>query len=203
LLNESGNVARSAEVAYAQDNGGPNYFDGFDPAREVDRRRKPETRRTFEVAEMWEVHHEICRRLLLGQKASHIAEDLGVSKAMVSYVRNSRVVQEKLKTMEGARDAETVDLAKEIREQAPKALRLLKKIIEGEVDAPITTRAREANNWLDRAGYAPVKRVEGQFAHAHFTADEIEEIKRRAVENGFALPSPANKVVDAEVVNDG
>jgi predicted transcriptional regulator len=138
---------------------------------------------------MWEVHHEVARRLLLGQKASHIAEDLGVSEAMVSYVRNSRVVQEKLDTMSAARDAETVDIAKDIREKAPAALRLLEKIIQGEIDAPITSRAREANNWLDRAGFGAVRRVEGQFTTAHFTADDIETIKRRAIENGFAKPS--------------
>ena len=95
--------------------------------------------------------------------------------------------------MQGARDAETVDLAVEIRKQAPKALKLLHKIIEGEIDAPVTTRAREANNWLDRAGYGAVKRVEGQFSHAHFSPEEIEDIKRRAIENGFARPSKANQ----------
>jgi predicted transcriptional regulator len=171
----------------------PNYFDGLDPRRLVDRREKPQTRKTFEVAELHETHHEIMRRLLLGQKSSAIAEDLGVSRAMVSYVKNSRVVQERLNEMQGARDAETVDLAVEIRKQAPKALKLLNKIIEGEIDAPITTRAREANNWLDRAGFGAVKRVEGNFAHAHFTPEEIEDIKRRAIENGFARPSAATK----------
>ena len=165
--------------------GRPNYFDGLDPAREVDRRRKPETRRTFEVSKMWEIHDEITRRILLGQKGSHIAEDLGVSKAMVSYVRNSRVVKEKLELMSGARDAKAVDLAIEIKEHAPEALEVLKKIIDGDIDAPITTRAREANNWLDRAGYGAVKNINARHVVAHFTADEIEDIKRRAIENGF------------------
>lgn len=171
----------------------PSYFNGADPAREVDRRRRANgERRTFEVSKMWEVHHEICRRLLLGQKASRIAEDLKVTEAMVSYVRNSRVVMDRLEEMKGARDANTIDLAKAIREKAPTALKLLSRIIEGEIDAPITTRAREANNWLDRAGYAAVRTIQAQHVHAHFTAEEIEDIKRRAIENGFAKPSPLN-----------
>jgi len=172
----------------------PNYFNGDDPLRQVDRRESsPGDRKTFEVSKLWDTHHEIIRRLLLGQKSSEIAADLDVSRAMVSYVKNSKIVKEKLELMRGARDAETVDLAKEIRERAPVALKLLSKVIEGEIDAPITTRAREANNWLDRAGYGAVKTVQAQHVHAHFSTDEIEAIKRRAVENGFARPSKLNE----------
>lgn len=180
----------------------PNYFDGADPRRLVDRREKPQTRKTFEVAEIHETHHEIMRRLLLGQKSADIAEDLGISRAMVSYVKNSRIVQERLSEMQGARDANTVDIAKDIREKAPVALQLLEKVIRGEIDAPITTRAREANNWLDRAGFTAVRRIEGQFAHAHFTAEEIEAIKQRAIENGFARPSKPT-IARGDIIVDG
>jgi len=178
----------------------PDYFNGSDPLREIDRRRKPETRRTFEVSKMWEIHNEITRRLFLGQKASHIAEDLDVSKAMVSYVRNSRVVQDKLQLMEGARDAKTVDLAVKIREEAPKALVILEKIMNGDIDAPVGLRAKEANNWLDRAGYSAVRTINASHVVAHFTADEIENIKQKAIENGFARPDPT--VIDVTPENE-
>lgn len=171
----------------------PDYFNGDDPLREIDRREKPEDRRTFEVARLWDTHHEIIRRLLLGQKSSQIADDLDVSRAMVSYVKNSKIVKEKLAMMRDARDAETVDLSKRIRNEAPKALELLNKIIEGDIDAPVTVRAREANNWLDRAGYGAVKNVRTENLHGHFTTKDIEEIKRRAIENGFAKVSPLNE----------
>jgi len=171
----------------------PDYFDGQDVLREVDRRTKPETRKTFEVGKIWSSHEEIIRRLLLGQKATSIARNLDCSAAMVGYVKNSKVVQDKLAVMSAARDASTVDIAKEIREKAPIALKLLEKVIAGDVDAPITTRAREANNWLDRAGFSPVRNIHTQNVSAHFTADEIDEIKRRAVENGFARKSVLNE----------
>jgi hypothetical protein len=192
LAGEQGSQSRGPNIGERSER--PNYFDGADPARQVDRRHRGSDgdRKHFEVSKMWEVHHEICRRLLLGQKASHIARDLEVSEVMVSYVRNSRVVQDRLAEMKGARDANTVDLAKAIREKAPTALKLLERIIEGEVDAPITTRAREANNWLDRAGFAAVRTIQAQHVHAHFTAEEIEALKQRAVENGFAKPSPTS-----------
>jgi len=183
-----------AENGQSAENGQrPNYFDGEDPLRAIDRRTKPATRKTFEVKKIWETHEEIIRRLLLGQKASLIAEQLGVSKAMVSYVRNSRVVKDKLTTMRAARDAETIDLAKEIRAKAPKALALLEKIVNGDIDAPITTRAREANNWLDRAGFSPVRNLQANVNVSHFTPQDIEEIKRRAVKHGFAQKSPLNE----------
>jgi hypothetical protein len=172
----------------------PDYFNGDDPRRSVDRREKPGTRKTFEVSKIWAQHDEIIRRLLLGQKATNIAADMGVSSATVNYVRKSPVVQDKLQTMRAARDADTVDLAKEIRAKAPIALGLLEKVINGDVDAPISVRTREAGNWLDRAGYSPVRNLQANVNVSHFTPEDIEDIKRRAVENGFARPSSIKNV---------
>lgn len=171
----------------------PDYFDGQDPLRQIDRREKPAERRTFEVAKIWEQHAEIIRRLLVGQKAANIAEDMGISRAMVSYVRKSRIVQERLLELQAERDSKTIDMAKYIKEKAPEALRLLEKIIDGDIDAPVGLRAREANNWLDRAGYSPVRNLNAQHVVAHFTSEEIDDIKRRAVENGFAKRSVLNE----------
>lgn len=182
-------------------NGGqPDYFDGSDPRRAIDRRERPETRKTFEVSKIWESHEEIIRRLMLGQKATNIAQDMGVSSAMVNYVRKSPVVQDKLQLMCAARDADTIDLAKEIREKAPIALQVLEKVINGDIDAPITVRAREAGNWLDRAGFSPVRNLQANINVSHFTAEDIAEIKRRAVENGFARESSLTNVTPAPAV---
>jgi len=164
-----------------------------------ERRVAPDKKRTFEVSEMWDVHHEIVRRLLIGQKVVNIARDLGVSEAMVSYTRNSPIVREKLEIMKGARDAETLDLAKRIRENAPQSLKLLEDIISGEVDGvPIGVglRAKEANTMLARSGFGPVQNIKGAIVHGHYTSDEIDEIKRRAVEDGLK----SGLVVEGEVV---
>ena len=173
------------------------YYNGN---RGPDERRVAHSeKRAFEVSEMWEVHHEIVRRLVLGQKNADIARDLKVSPAMVSYVRNSPVVRDKLEVMKGARDADTIDLAKRIREDAPQALRLLEDIIAGEVDGQevaVGLRAREANNMMNRAGYAPVQNIKGQILHAHYDAEDIEDIKKRAHEDGLK----SGLVIEAEVV---
>jgi len=170
--------------------------------REPDQRfAEPGDRKQFEVQELWEVHHEIIRRLLLGQKGSHIARDLGVSQSMISYVRNSSVVKDKLEIMKGARDADTLDLAKRIRENAPTALRLLEDVIDGQVDTadgekmevPLGMRVKEAGTMLSRAGYGPITNLKGQFAHGHFTKEDIDDIKSRARKDGIKSGS----VIDA------
>lgn len=160
----------------------------------------PGERRTFQVDHIWESHHEVMRRILLGQKNTEIAQATGLTTATISYIRNSPVIQEHLQIMEGARDAKTVDLAAEIRACAPIAHELLKDIVQGEGDSlrgekpTLGQRAKEANNLLDRAGYTPVRAVRGEIMHGHFTADEIEEIKNRALKEGYA----SGKVIDVE-----
>ena len=56
---------------------------------------------------------------------------------------------------------------------------------------------------MNRAGYGAVKqvKVEQSSISAHFTVEEIEDIKRRAIENGYARVSASNAhlVVNAEV----
>ena len=163
-----------------------------------ERRVAPDKKRTYEVSEMWDVHHEIVRRLLIGQKVVNIAKDLKVSEAMVSYTKNSPVVREKLEIMKGARDAETIDLAKRIRENAPQSLRLLEDIISGEVDGtsvPLNMRRQEANMMMNRAGFAPIQTIKGAILHGHYTSEEIDDIKKRAVEDGLK----SGLVIEAEV----
>ncbi len=166
----------------------------FTAPRDPDARRSTE-RKTFEVSEMWELHHEIVRRLVLGQKNSEIAKALNVTPVMVSYTRNSKVVQKQLDLMRAARDAETFDVAIRIRENAPAALELLEGIIEDGGDTHgIALAARTAESMLDRGGYAAPKKLEGVIAH--FTKDEIEELKRQAMESG----KNAGMVIEAEEV---
>jgi len=179
----------------------------FKPNRGRDERKvSPNERRTFEVSTMWELHHEIVRRILLGQKNVDIAKALSISEVTVSYTRNSQVVKDKLEIMKGARDAETIDLSKRIREGAPKALKLLEDAIDGEVvgadgePREVTTmaRLREANTMLDRAGYAAIRTFRGEHLVAHFTGEEIEKIKERA--RGVGIDSGV--VVEAEITRD-
>ena len=159
---------------------GINYND---PKRlPIDRRFKPfEPKKVWTVSKIWELHHEIKRRILLGQKNVDIARELGICAQQVSNVRNSPVIQDQLAIMSAERDAATVDIAKQIKELAPIALMRLKEIITKTgpgKDAPIGLVAKEANGILDRAGFSPVKKFEGVIGH--LTNEDIDELKKRA-----------------------
>ena len=164
----------------------------FELGRGPDRRRRPNSkvRRTFEVERMWEVHREISRLILLGYKNNEIAERLGVTPIMVSYTRNSEVVEKKVAKLGAERDEEAIDLAKEIRLKAPVALKLLENVMNGEEGtlgevASVGLKAKTAENWLGRAGFPSTKPAGGVHLHAHFSADELEAIKKRARENSI------------------
>ena len=166
----------------------------YEENRGQDLRRSGE-RNHWVVSEMWDLHHEIARRISLGQKNVEIAKALGCTPQTVSNVRNSPVVQEHISILQGARDADTIDLAREIKEIAPVALQLLKNVINGEkegVNASIALRAREANNMLARVGHGVPHKVQAEVANWHLTSKDIQDIKQRALANG--------DVVDAEVV---
>lgn len=172
----------------------------YESERGPDLRRNPETanNRHWTVNEMWEVHHEIARLLLLGYKNVDVAEHLSVSSQMVSNVRNSPVVQDKLTIMKGARDADTIDLSKEIRDSAPDALGLLKDIIRGDNEgagANLPLRAKTAESMMDRAGYAAPQRKQVESIHYTLTKEEIDGIKEKAKNSG--------DVVDAVVIEEG
>ena len=166
------------------------YFD-INRGKDLRRASSHGRSKTYTVAQMWDLHHEIARLIVLGWKNTRIAEHLKCSSQQVSNVRNSPVVQEHIAILRGTRDADTIDIAKDIKELAGSGMSILRGIIEdGEFDgekAPLIMRAREQNNILDRAGYGAPKRVIGDFSHAHFTPSEIEDIKRRASEDANAV----------------
>lgn len=170
----------------------PSYY--YNPDRPpIDRRRSngaPSRSRIFNVSKIWEHHEEIVRRLVLGQKNTEIADAMNLSPQTISNVRNSPIIQERLSVMKGARDAETVDIAREIRQFAPIALDLLKRIIKGEREGELASPALKvsvAKDVLDRAGFAPVRNISMQSVHAHLTREDIEAIKQRAFQTNAPL----------------
>lgn len=165
----------------------------FNSARGEDKRRVDErTRlsRRFVVSadKIWEVHHEIKRLIFLGWKNVEIADKLGITMQTVGNVRNSPVIIDELRKMEGARDFEVIDVAKRMREFAPVCLNLLENIVSGEEEqASINLRARTAESFLDRVGFGAPKKVYSESYSTHFTMEEIERLKQRAFSNQDAI----------------
>ena len=181
-----------------KDGNGDRYFNRINE-RDIDLRRRVsgKERKTFEVNKMWEIHKEIARMLTMGYKNVEIADSLDVTPEMVSYVRNSAIVQETVEGLSVDRDLETIDIMKDIKLKAPEALKILENIISGkdgtigENSSP-TLRAKTAENWLDRAGFPAQRAGVGMHLHAHFNADDLVEVKKRARESGI--------IIDGEVV---
>lgn len=159
------------------------------PDRPADKRRKPpELKNSFVVAEMWDRHKEIARRIALGQKNTEIALALGVTEQSISQVRNSPVVQEKTADLQAQMDGVAIDVGKRIRELAPLALKTLENILTDEEDTiPLSLKFKTATDLLDRAGHSAIRKVQGNVLHGHFTKDDLEEIKQLARDSGVVV----------------
>ena len=149
---------------------------------EVDKRRMPvgAPRKSWVVSDLWDVHKEITRRIVLGQKNKVIAEALNCTVAMVSLVRNSPAIKEQTELMQGAADAHCVDVAQRIVEMAPKALDVLEGILEGDEPASTALRLKTAESILDRAGNSKI--TKNHSITTHLSAEQLEAIKQRGLE---------------------
>lgn len=149
------------------------YYDGNRPIA-------PKLSRHFQVAEMRDTHHEIARRLVLGQKQKVIAEELGISYQTVNNVKNSPVVQEQIMMLRGARDQKTIDVRAQIDELAPKCVQLLKEQLEDDHISP-NLKSRNAFQLLAISGHSPVRQINMRSVSAILSGDDIERIKMKAL----------------------
>lgn len=180
--------AQGDEVHY--DYGNRYVDEGRNDKRKVSSRnprRQGQKKAGWQVAEMWEKHHEIARRLVLGIESNkEIAEALKCTPQLVSMVRNSPVVKDKVIVMRAARDADTIDLSKDILEMAPIAIQRMREALEeGRVQGKELSAEgilKQANNIIDREVGKPTQRVDTRNIHGHFTLDDIDRIKARARE---------------------
>lgn len=156
------------------------------PTRGDARRTGDKNRKGWQVAEMWESHHEMARMILLGHNNIEIGETLGVTPQQVSNIRNSPVVKDKLTIMKAARDVGAIDLSREISTLAPIALQAVREALEtGKVNGKEVSAIgilKEANGILDREMGKPTQRVETRNLHGHLTMEDIDRIKNRARE---------------------
>jgi len=154
-----------------------------------------DTHKQYQIEQMWSVHHEITRLALIGMKQVDIANHLNISPVTVSYTLRSPIVQEQLKNMRAVRDLEAVDISKEIQELAPKAVKVLETLLD---DSVANIQLKAAQDILDRAGFAAVKTIRTENLHAHLTADEILDIKKRAREVGLLTDIITTEAQDAD-----
>lgn len=160
----------------------------------VDNRRST-LPRTYEPKQLNPLHHEILRRALLGDSHRDIATALDCTVATVSNAVNSGLGRDKLRTMTAVADINSVELAQQIRETAPKALAVIQEILDSD-SANYATKFRAATDILDRAGHAAVKKVEVRRSATELSAEELDRLKQEAVDRLRAT----GMCVDAEYV---
>lgn len=153
-------------------------------------------RKVMTITEMSARHHEIARRLLLGQSNVDIARDLGITPTSVSIVRNSPVVIEQLSFLSAKRDVKAMRISEQIAESLPMCVKYLKETIE---DAEISDnlKSRNAFGLLAAGGHGATKNVNVRGVHAVLTPSDIQEIRKEAEQIGMD-----NGIVDADYDED-
>lgn len=164
-----------------------DYGPRYSSSDRTDRRKVTDGKRVgWQVAEMYEATHEVARRLLLGEKNVDIAKAMNITPQQVSSIRNSPVVKDKLTLMSAARDVGCIDLATEIMNLAPIALKRIQEVIETGIvlgrEASANEILRESNSILDRHLGKATQTINTRNLHAHFTAEDLDRIKQKAVE---------------------
>lgn len=150
--------------------------------RDPEERRKllpGAVRKTQIVREMNERHHEVARMVLLGYRNTEIAKILNITKEFVCAVRNAPPVKEQVAILAGARDAETVDVARQIQVILPECIKYLSETI---TDPEVTDnlKSRNAFGLLATGGHGPAKNINVRGVHAILTAADIKEIRDNA-----------------------
>lgn len=182
------------------------YGDGMETLQlRADRRRVDRNKRTtHDLAFLRERHEEIINLHVLGMKDTDIATHLGLHLNTVNNAVNSTLGREKTALMRGARDAETIDVAKKMQEIIPKALKVYDDILSAEKGqgVPLSLQKSVADSVLkDFSGLAVPKKVVA--ISARLTPELIEEIKANgknaARECGLVVDTVAEEI--KEVAN--
>ena len=91
--------------------------------------------RNYDIEKVWDSHHEIVRRLVLGEKPVQIANNLGITTQTVSNVRNNPIVKRLFGILHSARDASVVEIRNRIVNIAPLAIEYLETVLNNELSS--------------------------------------------------------------------
>ena len=154
--------------------------------------------RSYEISEIRNRHYRIADLSFLGYRNTEIARMLNITPVNVSQVLGSEIVKDYIAALQEAREANTIDLSKQIREIAPEALRAIRTSLVRENQRLINDpgaqidrlHANMAQDIMDRAGILPPQR--GANLHLHLRPEDLDGIKRASLSQ--------NNVQEADVV---
>jgi predicted transcriptional regulator len=141
-----------------------------------------EKTRSYNIQKLWGRAKEIVRLFASGVYTQvEIAKILGVTAQTVNNVLNSALGKQMLAILDGAADAEAIDLFAQYKALAPVALALQTNMMMDETTSNALKNAI-ADKIQDRAGYMPVNRNLNVNLNGELTKDDVAKIKDRAAE---------------------
>jgi hypothetical protein len=151
------------------------------------------------ITYLWERHKEIARRLLAGERPIDICRALGYTQSWLSTIMNSPVFKSYMDKLSEKKDAQALDIRKQIEEGAQVGVSELLKIIKGEGEyregVSVQQKIKVAQDFLDREGHGKVSKVEHRATVSVLSEDRIKALKERRqallanVIDGEVLPS--------------
>ena len=158
--------------------------------------------RNYDIEKVWDSHHEIVRRLVLGEKPVQIANNLGITTQTVSNVRNNPIVKRLFGILHSARDASVVEIRNRIVNIAPLAIEYLETVLNNELSLGThsATGLGAAKTIIENVlPKSTIVRVDETL-----TIETINSLKERARQAGMlqaASSCQAGVVNNAEIIN--
>jgi hypothetical protein len=129
-------------------------------------------------------HREIARLLLEGLRPAQVSEKFGIPIGTVYNIQNDPLFKAHTAKLADEIDKEVVNTRRRLSEMNTKALDVLDDILTYD-NIPPSVRLGAAKDVLDRNGYAPAQNINHN--HAHFTTDDLLNLKQRAVQAGAVI----------------
>lgn len=147
------------------------------------------------LKELKDQHREVARLKFEGFKPAEIAERTGKSLSNIYSILSDPICQAHISSLADKADSNVIDARKRFIDMVAKGLDVYDNVLDHPdfYDPKIVVKV--ASDVFDRAGYKPTQRHE--HAHAHLTADDIAELKRRAM---AAYEKDSRRIKDQDVI---
>lgn len=175
-----------------------NGLYGFE-IRDIDRRRVPEEdRKTYDIKQLWQRHHEIVNLSARGFKNVEIAEILNIDPQTVSNTLASQLGQHKMSEIRLERDGEAKKITEKIRVLTNKALSVYHQIFDDESgECGLKDKMKAADTVVvELSGLRVPTRI--QSINTTLTIEDLEAIKKR----GMLAAKEAGLVITVEPEKD-
>lgn len=131
-------------------------------------------------------HREVARLKFAGFAPAEIATQVNLALTTVRGILADPICKAYIARLNDAADTEVISIRQRMINMNSKALDRLEDFLEPHSDAPPAVVASVAKDNLDRTGHQIVQKHEHM--SIHLTKNDLEDIKKRAIEAGACIP---------------